>query len=394
LAIIGSERHESRRIDRQLRGRSGRQGDPGESVFYVSLEDDLMRIFGSERISKIMDSMGLKEGEVIEHSMITKSIERAQKKVEENHFGMRKRLLEYDDVMNAQREVIYKKRRNALFGERLNIDIDNVIFNVVSDIVSFNKKSNDFENFNLELIQYFGIQSQIKAEDFSTAKADEIINIVFDTILAYRKEKQEHIVKNIFPAFKNIAQNQPNIVNVIVPITFDKTEVNVFCKLKDALDSDGASIIKDMEKSMVLETIDELWTKHLREMDELKQSVQNAVWEQKDPIVIYKKEAFELFAKMIENSNFMLAQMLVKYNLKDESQSGFKATTQELHTNFNNIQTNERDFENAENYGANENDLIPQPKKEPIRVENRIGRNDPCHCGSEKKFKNCHGKES
>jgi preprotein translocase subunit SecA len=394
LAIIGSERHESRRIDRQLRGRSGRQGDPGESVFYVSLEDDLMRIFGSERISKIMDSMGLKEGEVIEHSMITKSIERAQKKVEENHFGLRKRLLEYDDVMNAQREVIYKKRRNALFGERLNIDIDNVIFNVVSDIVSFNKKSNDFENFNLEIIQYFGIQSQIEAEEFAATKADTIVNTVFDAILAYRKEKHLHIVKNIFPAFKNIAQNQPGIVNVIVPIAYDKTEVNVFCKLKDALDSEGASIIKDMEKSMVLETIDELWTKHLREMDELKQSVQNAVWEQKDPIVIYKKEAFELFAKMIENSNFMLAQMLVKYNLKDENQSGFKATTQELHTNFNNVQTNERDFENSEDYGANENDLMPQPKKEPIRVENRIGRNDPCHCGSGKKFKNCHGKES
>lgn len=391
LAIIGSERHESRRIDRQLRGRSGRQGDPGESVFYVSLEDDLMRIFGSERISKIMDTMGLKEGEVIEHSMITKSIERAQKKVEENHFGMRKRLLEYDDVMNAQREVIYKKRRNALFGERLNIDIENIIYNVLSDVVTFNKKSNDFDNFMIEMIQYFGIESSIDSQSFSLKDSDSLVNEIFEQIISYRAQKHEKIVQQIFPAFKNIAQNQANIINVIVEITYMGMNQPVFCKLEDALKTEGQSIIKDIEKSIVLENIDNLWTKHLREMDELKQSVQNAVWEQKDPIVIYKKEAFELFSKMIQNGNFIMGQILVKYQLLDQNKNAIKATSAPLQTNFNNFSTNEKQFESSEEYGADESDKMSQPKKEPIRVGLKIGRNDPCHCGSGKKFKNCHG---
>ena len=391
LAIIGSERHESRRIDRQLRGRSGRQGDPGESVFYVSLEDDLMRIFGSERISKIMDTMGLKEGEVIEHSMITKSIERAQKKVEENHFGMRKRLLEYDDVMNAQREVIYKKRRNALFGERLNIDIENIIYNVLSDVVTFNKKSNDFDNFMIEMIQYFGIESSINSQSFSTKDSDSLVNEIFEQIISYRAQKHEKIVQQIFPAFKNIAQNQANIINVIVEITYMGMNQPVFCKLEDALKTEGQSIIKDIEKSIVLENIDNLWTKHLREMDELKQSVQNAVWEQKDPIVIYKKEAFELFSKMIQNGNFIMGQILVKYQLLDQNKNAIKATSAPLQTNFNNFSTNEKQFDSSEEYGADESDKMSQPKKEPIRVGLKIGRNDPCHCGSGKKFKNCHG---
>ena len=391
LAIIGSERHESRRIDRQLRGRSGRQGDPGESVFYVSLEDDLMRIFGSERISKIMDTMGLKEGEVIEHSMITKSIERAQKKVEENHFGMRKRLLEYDDVMNAQREVIYKKRRNALFGERLNIDIENIIYNVLSDVVTFNKKSNDFDNFMIEMIQYFGIESSIDSQSFSSKESDSLVNEIFEQIISYRAQKHEKIVQQIFPAFKNIAQNQANIINVIVEITYMGMNQPVFCKLEDALKTEGQSIIKDIEKSIVLENIDNLWTKHLREMDELKQSVQNAVWEQKDPIVIYKKEAFELFSKMIQNGNFIMGQILVKYQLLDQNKNAIKATSAPLQTNFNNFSTNEKQFDSSEEYGADESDKMSQPKKEPIRVGLKIGRNDPCHCGSGKKFKNCHG---
>lgn len=391
LAIIGSERHESRRIDRQLRGRSGRQGDPGESVFYVSLEDDLMRIFGSERISKIMDTMGLKEGEVIEHSMITKSIERAQKKVEENHFGMRKRLLEYDDVMNAQREVIYKKRRNALFGERLNIDIENIIYNVLSDVVTFNKKSNDFDNFMIEMIQYFGIESSIDSQSFSLKDSDSLVNEIFEQIISYRAQKHEKIVQQIFPAFKNIAQNQANIINVIVEITYMGMNQPVFCKLEDALKTEGQSIIKDIEKSIVLENIDNLWTKHLREMDELKQSVQNAVWEQKDPIVIYKKEAFELFSKMIQNGNFIMGQILVKYQLLDQNKNAIKATSAPLQTNFNNFSTNEKQFDSSEEYGADESDKMSQPKKEPIRVGLKIGRNDPCHCGSGKKFKNCHG---
>jgi preprotein translocase subunit SecA len=388
LAIIGSERHESRRIDRQLRGRAGRQGDPGESVFYVSLEDDLMRIFGSERISKVMDTLGLKEGEVIESGLITKQIEKAQKKVEENHFGMRKRLLEYDDVMNAQRDVIYKRRKNALFGDRLQIDIENILFHVISDIVSHNKKLNDFENFNIEMVQYFGIESPISQDEFSTKSNGDLSNNLLNLVETHRKAKAQDVVKAIFPAFENIAKAQPHIVNVILPIEVNGQEINIFCKLKDALDTKGQSITRDIEKSIVLTNIDDLWTKHLREMDELKQSVQNAVWEQKDPIVIYKKEAFELFQKMIGNSNFMLSQLLVKYKLKEEQQE-FKATTQVQHSKkVKDMQSNSGAFE-SDDYGANEHD-VPQ-KKEPIRVEKTAGRNDPCPCGSGKKFKNCHG---
>ena len=390
LAIIGSERHESRRIDRQLRGRAGRQGDPGESVFYVSLEDDLMRIFGSDRISKVMDTLGLKEGEVIESGLITKQIEKAQTKVEENHFGMRKRLLEYDDVMNAQRDVIYKRRRNALFGDRLQIDIENIIYNVIADIVQHNKDAKDYENFNIELLQYFGIESPISESDFESRSMNDLNNSLLHQIQENRKKNAQELIENIYPAFENIAKNQPHIINVILPIEVNGQEINIFCKLSEALASKGQSIPRDVEKSIVLSNIDDLWTKHLREMDELKQSVQNAVWEQKDPIVIYKKEAFDLFQKMIMNSNFMLAQLLVKYKLKEE-QKEFKATTQVQHSNkVRDIQSNSSSFEN-ENYGANEEDLMNPPKREPIRVENRVGRNDPCPCGSGKKYKNCHG---
>jgi len=391
LAIIGSERHESRRIDRQLRGRAGRQGDPGESVFYVSLEDDLMRIFGSERISKVMDTLGLKEGEVIESGLITKQIEKAQKKVEENHFGTRKRLLEYDDVMNAQRDVIYKRRKNALFGDRLQIDIENIIFNVISDIVSHNKPTKDFSNFNLELLQYFGVEAPVSEDIFNSQSNDQLSEKLLTIVQQYRKQKAETLIQNIYPAFENIAKAQPHIIDVILPIEVNGQEINIYCKLKDAIDSHGATIARDIEKSIVLTNIDDLWTKHLREMDELKQSVQNAVWEQKDPIVIYKKEAFELFQKMIMNSNFMLAQLLVKYNLKEE-QKEFKATSQIQHSNkVKDIQSNSGAFEN-EDYGANENDIMnPPQKREPIRVENKVGRNDPCPCGSGKKYKNCHG---
>lgn len=390
LAIIGSERHESRRIDRQLRGRAGRQGDPGESVFYVSLEDDLMRIFGSDRISKVMDTLGLKEGEVIESGLITKQIEKAQTKVEENHFGMRKRLLEYDDVMNAQRDVIYKRRRNALFGDRLQIDIENIIYNVIADIVKHNKDTKDYENFNIELLQYFGIESPISESDFEIKTIHELNNTLLNQIHDYRKKNAQDLIASIYPAFENIAKNQPHIINVILPIEVNGQEINIFCKLSEALSSKGQSIPKDVEKSIVLSNIDDLWTKHLREMDELKQSVQNAVWEQKDPIVIYKKEAFDLFQKMIMNSNFMLAQLLVKYKLKEE-QKEFKATSQVQHSNkVRDIQSNSGAFEN-DDYGANENDLMNPPKREPIRVENRVGRNDPCPCGSGKKYKNCHG---
>lgn len=390
LAIIGSERHESRRIDRQLRGRSGRQGDPGESVFYVSLEDDLMRIFGSERISKVMDTLGLKEGEVIESGLITKQIEKAQKKVEENHFGIRKRLLEYDDVMNAQRDVIYKRRKNALFGDRLEIDIENILYNVISDIVSHNKDIKDFNNFNFELFQYFKLENVYTESDFNAKSSQDLTSELFDLIQKIRKEKAQSIVQQIYPAFENIAKAQPHIINVILPVEVEGQEINIFCKLRDALDTQGKSIARDVEKSIVLSNIDELWTKHLREMDELKQSVQNVVWEQKDPIVIYKREAYDLFQKMILNSNYIIAQMIVKYDLKQDKKE-FKATSNAQHSNLvRDVQTNSGSFE--DHYGAGEEDMMnPPQKREPVRAEPRIGRNDPCPCGSGKKYKNCHG---
>jgi preprotein translocase subunit SecA len=391
LAIIGSERHESRRIDRQLRGRAGRQGDPGESVFYVSLEDDLMRIFGSERISKVMDTLGLKEGEVIESGLITKQIEKAQKKVEENHFGVRKRLLEYDDVMNSQRDVIYKRRKNALFGDRLEIDIQNILYNVTSDIVAHNKSINDYNNFSFEMFQYFRVENSIPEDEFKSMGTQELTDSVFNSIQDFRMRKTAELAQAVLPAFENIAKAQPHIVNVILPIMVETDEIQIFCKLSDAIATKGLSIIRDIEKSIVLSNIDDLWTKHLREMDELKQSVQNVVWEQKDPIVIYKKEAFDLFQRMIESSNYTIAQTLVKFDLKNENQN-FRATSNVQHSNLvKDIQTNSGAFE-SDDYGANERDLLnPAQKKEPIKVDPKIGRNEPCPCGSGKKYKNCHG---
>ncbi|SHG11155.1 protein translocase subunit secA [Flavobacterium fluvii] len=319
LAIVGTERHDSRRVDRQLRGRAGRQGDPGSSQFYVSLEDNLMRLFGSERVAKVMDRMGLEEGEVIQHSMMTKSIERAQKKVEENNFGVRKRLLEYDDVMNAQREVVYKRRRHALFGERLKLDIANMLYDTCDLIVSDNKPSNDFKNFEFELIRYFSITSPVTESEFNRLTDIELTGKVYKAALAFYTEKTERSAREAFPIISNVYEDKNNqFERIIVPFTDGIKSLNVVTDLKKAYESKGNQLIADFEKNITLAIVDEAWKKHLRKMDELKQSVQLAVHEQKDPLLIYKFEAFNLFSSMLNGINKEVISFLFKGDLPQQ----------------------------------------------------------------------------
>ncbi len=323
LAIIGTERHDSRRVDRQLRGRSGRQGDPGSSQFYVSLEDNLMRLFGSERVSKMMDRMGIKEGEVIQSSMMTSSIERAQKKVEENNFGVRKRLLEYDDVMNAQREVIYKRRRHALRGERLKVDISNMIYDTAELITDNNKNAKDFKNFEFELIRFFSISSPVSDADFESKDLNEITNSVYEAAYQHYQEKMVQSAKKVFPVIKDVYENPNNkYERIVVPFTDGVKTLNVVTNLERAYNSEGTQLVADFEKNISLAIIDESWKEHLRKMDELKQSVQLAVHEQKDPLLIYKFEAFELFQVLIDKINKEIISFLFKGELptRDASQ--------------------------------------------------------------------------
>ena len=319
LAIIGTERHDSRRVDRQLRGRAGRQGDPGSSQFYVSLEDNLMRLFGSERVAKIMDRMGLKEGEVIQHSMMTKSIERAQKRVEENNFGTRKRLLEYDDVMNAQREVVYKRRRHALHGERLKLDIANMMYDTCEVIVSENKAKNDFKNFEFELIRYFSITAPVSASEFEKMSEMELTGKTYKLALQYYNEKTERSAREAFPIIANVYEQEGNkFERIIVPFSDGIKSLNVVTDLKKAYESQGAQLVADFEKNITLAIVDEAWKKHLRKMDELKQSVQLAVHEQKDPLLIYKFEAFNLFRSMLDGVNKEVISFLFKGDLPQQ----------------------------------------------------------------------------
>jgi preprotein translocase subunit SecA len=320
LAIVGTERHDSRRVDRQLRGRAGRQGDVGSSQFYVSLEDNLMRLFGSDRVAKVMDRMGLKEGEVIQHSMMTKSIERAQKKVEENNFGTRKRLLEYDDVMNAQREVVYKRRRHALHGERLKLDIANMMYDTCEVIVEENKVVNDFKNFEFELIRYFSITSPVSESDFNKLNATDLTRKIYQAASDYYSEKTERSAREAFPIVQNVFENEGNkFERIIVPFSDGIKTLNVVTDLKKAYDSKGAQLVADFEKNITLAIVDEAWKKHLRKMDELKQSVQLAVHEQKDPLLIYKLEAFKLFRNMLNGVNKEVISFLFKGDLPQQN---------------------------------------------------------------------------
>lgn len=396
LAIIGTERHESRRVDRQLRGRAGRQGDPGSSQFFVSLEDDLMRLFGSERLSGWMDKLGHKEGDVIQHSMITKSIERAQKKVEENNFGIRKRLLEYDDVMNAQREVIYTRRRNALFGERLALDLDNAFFDCCSLIVAQFEGNKDYKQFTLEVIKDFGFEPEISEQEFSKGDAAKLSEQLYQQLIKVYKQKCDFIREQTAPVLKNVLdQNGDRVDNIAVPFTDGHRGLQIVVNLRKAVETEGRELISAQERQITLGLIDEAWKNHLRQMDEMKQSVQLASYEQKDPLLIYKFEAFNLFKEMIGETNKHIVSFLIRSGIPMQQEQDIQQAEIER-TDMSQMQSNKDDIDEAgDDYAANERDRYqePQPRPEPVRrLEPKIGRNDPCPCGSGKKFKQCHGK--
>ncbi|MBA3899577.1 MAG: SEC-C domain-containing protein, partial [Bacteroidetes bacterium] len=389
LAIVGTERHESRRVDRQLRGRAGRQGDPGSSQFFVSLEDDLMRLFGSGRIASLMDKLGYKEGEVIQHSMITKSIERAQRKVEENNFGIRKRLLEYDDVMNSQREVIYTKRRHALYGEKIDIDVSNMIYDTIDSLVNTYQAGSNFEGFRLELIRTLSIDAPVDEQQFLKMNSNEIIEQTYAIAIQKYLDKKEHIAKDAFPVIKGVYETQGNqFENIVVPFTDGTKAMQVVANLKKAYETEGKSVFKSFEEGIILGIIDDSWKEHLREMDELKQSVQNAVYEQKDPLLIYKFESFELFKRMLDKVNKEIVSFLMKANLPVQNPENIKEAKEPLRKLPKVSYNTSRSDQVAQN-----GDSQPERKLEPVRVEQKAGRNDPCPCGSGKKYKNCHGKD-
>ncbi len=384
LAILGTERHESRRVDRQLRGRAGRQGDPGSSQFFVSLEDDLMRVFGSGRISSLMDRMGLKEGEVIQHSMITKSIERAQKKVEENNFGIRKRLLEYDDVMNAQREVIYKKRRNALFGDRLAVDIANMMYDTCEQMVLEYQDAGDFEGFTFELLRTFGIEPPFDEKEFLEQKSASLNERLYTRSLESYRKKNEFISESAFPVIKEVYERAAQkYENIAIPITDGMKTMNVIANLKKSYESNGREVSLAIEKGITLGIIDNAWKDHLREMDDLKQSVQGAAYEQKDPLLIYKFESFELFKRMIQKVNKDIISFLGKARLPVRDPDQIQRGTDHERTDMSQMQTGRSDLPGRQQ---------ERQKAQPVRVEKKVGRNEPCPCGSGKKFKHCHGK--
>ncbi len=392
LAIIGTERHESRRVDRQLRGRSGRQGDPGSSQFFVSLEDELMRLFGSERIAGIMDKLGLKDGEMIQHPMITKSIERAQKKVEENNFGIRKRLLEYDDVMNSQREVIYKKRKHALLGERLSVDVANMMFDVTENLVDAYHKEGDYENFDFDLIRSFSMDSPVLKQDFIKVTSEQVTNAVYSKVLETYKRKIDTISQQAYPVLKDVYERMSHVYeNVVVPISDGVRVFQVVTNLKATAESEGRELAKAYEKTVVLASIDDSWKEHLREMDELKQSVQNATYEQKDPLLIYKFESFELFKTIIAKVNKDVVSTLMKGHIPSQDPEQVKEAQRRRQVDMSKYRASKSDFSQYSSTGGGGTGHDKDQKVEPVRVEKKVGRNDPCPCGSGKKFKQCHG---
>ena len=387
LAIIGTERHDSRRVDRQLRGRAVRQGDPGSSVFYVSLEDDLMRLFGSDRLAKIVDRMGMEEGEALQHSMLSSAIERAQRKVEENNFGIRKRLLEYDDVMNSQREVIYTRRKNALYGERIDVDLKNMITDYA--YVMSSSRGNDFEEFSYELIRQISMEPNFDAAYYKSASDNDIADKIADGIREMIARRTEVMIKQAWPIIEHVYKTQSQYTNIAIPITDGVKGLNLIVNLKKAYESEGKEISRALAKSVTLAMIDEYWKEHLREMDDLKQSVQNATYEQKDPLLIYKFESFNLFKGILEKISRDVISVLVRAYIpirqNEEPDINLREQQARRKTDMSKMQTSRSDL--ATNGG--------EPKSNaPVRVEKKIGRNDPCPCGSGKKYKNCHGKEN
>ena len=391
LAIIGTERHESRRVDRQLRGRAGRQGDPGSSVFFVSLEDDLMRLFSSDRIAGVMDKLGFKEGEMIEHSMISKSIERAQKKVEENNFGIRKRLLEYDDVMGKQRTEVYTKRRHAVLGERIGMDSVNMIWDRCVNAI----EAPTYEDCKMDLLQTLAMETPFTEEEFRNEKKEKLADKAFDAAMELFKRKTERMAQIAYPVIKQVYENQGHMYeNILIPITDGKRMYNISCNLKAAYESECKEVVKAFEKSILLHVIDEAWKENLRELDDLKHSVQNASYEQKDPLLIYKLESVNLFDTMVDKINNQTVSILMRGQIPVQEPQEVRQAAPEQRQDLSKYREQKQDLTDPNQQAAAQQDTREQQKREPIRVEKTVGRNDPCPCGSGKKYKNCHGKNA
>jgi len=398
LAIIGTERHESRRVDRQLRGRAGRQGDSGSSQFFVSLEDELMRLFGSERIASLMDKMGHKEGEVLQHGMISKSIERAQRKVEENNFGIRKRLLEYDDVMNAQRDVIYKRRNHALFGDRLSIDLDNAMYDVCVDLAQQFADSRDMEAYKLEVIKHLAIDPEVNAEEFGKTDMAVIGDQLYHQVKDFYTRKMNALREHMMPTLNQIlVENGDRVDNIVIPFTDGIRMLQLYTNLQEAVAQEARPVIQTLEKTITLGMIDESWKDHLRAMDDLRHSVQMASYEQKDPLLIYKFEAFNLFKQMLLEINRNIISFLLRAGIPIQEAPPQAARRPQPPTDMSHLQVNKADIDAAgQDYAADEHDVYDgsetQVKRTPVQAGPKIGRNDLCPCGSGKKYKNCHGK--
>ena len=390
LAIIGTERHESRRVDRQLRGRSGRQGDPGTSQFYVSLEDDLMRLFASDRIAGWMAKMGWNEGEPIQAKLITQSIERAQRKVEENNFGIRKRLLEYDDVMNSQREVIYTKRRHALYGERIQLDVANMMFDVCESVVAQYHDQVEFEEFKFNLLRLLSIEPSFLSKEYLKMSANEITESIYKTLRETYLRKHSMISKQALPVIRDVFEKQGKLYeNIVVPITDGTRIFHILTNLEKAYRSNGEELVRSYEKTVMLNTIDEAWKEHLRELDDLRQSVQTATYEQKDPLLIYKFESFQLFRTMIDKVNRDVCGTLMKGQIPIRDASGVQRAQAPKRTDFSQMEANKKEYQPENTSGQKKEEHV-----QPVRVEKKVGRNDPCPCGSGKKYKHCHGAQS
>ena len=397
LAIIGTERHESRRVDRQLRGRAGRQGDPGSSVFYVSLEDDLMRMFGSERIASVMDRMGFQEGEMIEHSMISNSIERAQKKVEENNFGIRKRLIEYDDVMNQQRNVIYAKRRHALNGERIGVDITNMIYDSAESIVADARDAMDYEMLQYETMQVFAIEVPFDEETFRSTREEKLADQLAEAAIDSFKRRMDKLTTVVNPVVQKVYEEKGAMYeNILIPITDGKKVYNIAVNLKKAAETDSKEVIREFEKRMLLYVIDDEWKEHLRQLDDLKQSVQNASYEQKDPLLIYKLESFGIFKRMLDSLNRRAIAILLRGQIPQQQPQNVQQAAAQQRSDYSRYRTQKDAVQSAAQQSgmaqAAGRDTREMQRPEPIRVEKKPRPNDPCPCGSGKKYKQCHGK--
>ncbi len=396
LAIIGTERHESRRVDRQLRGRAGRQGDPGSSVFYVSMEDDLMRMFGSDRLAGVMDRMGFKDGEMIEHNMISNSIERAQKKVEENNFGIRKRLIEYDDVMNQQRNVIYAKRHHALMGERIGVDITNMIYDTAESIIANARDAMDYTQLQLDVMQTFAMEVTFDEETFRSTREERLSEQLAETAMETFKRRMEMLQKVAYPVIKKVFEERGQMYeNILIPVTDGKRVYNIAVNLKAAYETECREVVREFEKRMVLFVIDDEWKEHLRQLDELKQSVQNASYEQKDPLLIYKLESFHIFRQMLDEFNRRAIAILLRGQIPTRDPQAVQQAHEQRH-DYSRYRTQKDAVTRAAaasgQAAAAGRDTREAQRPEPLRVEKKPRPNDPCPCGSGKKYKQCHGK--